>query len=52
MILGDLLKQQNENPYLHTYFLKDDATLRDVEIAYYEDVGMLILESDTDYNLE
>ena len=52
VILGDLLKQQNENPYLHTYFLKDDATLRDVEIAYYEDVGMLILESDTDYNLE
>ncbi len=52
VILGDLLKQQNENPYVHTYFLKDDSTLRDVEIAYYEDEGMLILESDTDYNLE
>lgn len=52
VILSDLLKQQNENPYVHSYFLKDDATLRDVEIAYYEDEGMLILESDTDYNLE
>lgn len=52
MILGDLLKQQNENPYVHSYFLKDDSTLRNVEIAYYEGEGMLILESDTDYNLE
>ena len=52
VILGDLLKQQNENPYVHSYFLKDDSTLRDVEIAYYESEGMLILESDTDYNLE
>lgn len=51
-ILSELLKHQLENPYVHLYFLKDDAALRNAEIAYYEDIGMLILESDTDYNLE
>ena len=52
VILSELLKQQQDNPYVHFYFLKDDATLRDVEIAYYEGEGMLILDSETDYNLE
>ena len=52
VILSELLKQQGNNPYVHFYFLKDDATLRDVEIAYYEGEGMLILDSETDYNLE
>ncbi len=52
IILSEILKQQVVNPYVHMYFLRDDAAIRDVEIAYYEGVGMLILESDTDYNLE
>ena len=52
VILKELLDQQKNNPYIHMYFLKDDAALRDVEIACYEDEGMLILEADTDYNLK
>ena len=51
-ILESLLEQQRDNPYMHMYFLKDDDAIRDVEIAYYEDLGMLFLEADTDYNLE
>lgn len=50
-ILQDLVRRQATNPYVHFYFLKDESVLRDVEIAYYEGVGMLILPSDTDYNL-
>lgn len=52
VILTELLKQQMENPYVHMYFLKDDSTLRNVEIAYYEGEGMLILDSETSYNLK
>ena len=52
IILSELLKQQQDNPYVHFYFLKDNAALRDVRIAYYEGEGMLILDSGTDYNLE
>lgn len=50
-ILKVLLQQQLENPYVHLYFLKEDDSVRDVEIACYEDLGILILQSDTDYNL-
>lgn len=51
-ILQSLLRQQMENPYLHMFFLKQDDVLRDVEIACYEDFGMLLLEADTGYNLD
>lgn len=51
-ILQTLLEQQQNNPYIHMYFLKDDDALRDIEIACYEDTGMLLLESNTDYHLE
>ena len=51
-ILSKLLEQQRKNPYVHLYFLRNESRLRDVEIAYYEGAGMLILESNTDYNLE
>ena len=50
-VLQDLVKRQETNPYVHYYFLKDDDLLRDVEISYYEGIGLLILPSDTDYNL-
>ena len=50
-ILRDMLNQQKSNPYVHFYFLKDDTVLRDVEIACYDQTGILILPSDTDYNL-
>lgn len=46
-----LLKEYERNPFFNLYFLKDNDFLRDVEIAYYEGIGMLILESGTDYNL-
>lgn len=46
-----LLKEYEGNPFFNLYFLKDNDFLRDVEIAYYEGIGMLILESGTDYNL-
>lgn len=52
IILKELLTQQQKNPYFHIFFLKDDSTLSDIEIAAYQDEGMLILDSDTDYNLE
>ena len=52
IILKELLTQQQKNPYFHIFFLKDDSTLSDVEIALYQDEGMLILDSGTDYNLE
>lgn len=50
-ILETLLEQQRSNPYIHMYLLKEDDDLRDIEIACYEDAGMLFLESDTDYHL-
>lgn len=52
VILSDLLKQQTENPYVHMRFLKDDAMLRNIEVAYYDNEGILILQSDTDYDLD
>ena len=51
VILTNLLRQQQENPFVHFYFLKDDSALRDAEIACYEGDGMLILDANTDYNL-
>lgn len=51
-ILKTLLKQVESNPYFDVYFLKDNDLLRDGEIAYYENIGMLILDSNTSYALE
>lgn len=50
-ILQVFLENQLHNPYVHFYFLRNDSDLRNVEISYYQGVGMLILESDTDYRL-
>lgn len=51
-ILQGLLEQQQSNRYLHMFFLREDDAVRDVEIALYEETGMLFLEADTDYNLQ
>lgn len=51
-ILRQLLDQMENNPYFYVYFLRDNDFLRDVEIAYYEGLGVLVLDSDTDYELE
>lgn len=50
-VLQELLHQQNENPYVHIYFLENDDTVRDIELVYYEGKGMLMLETDTNYRL-
>lgn len=51
MILNNLLDNEENNPYFHLHFLKDDHVLRDMEIACYEGKGFLMLESDTSYDL-
>ena len=50
-ILQLLIDQVENNPYFNVYFLKDNDFLRDVEIAYYENVGILVLDANTDYDL-
>lgn len=50
-ILRLLIDQVENNPYFNIYFLKDNDFLRDVEIAYYENVGILVLDANTDYDL-
>lgn len=45
-----LLKEQMEhNPHSELCFLKENDFLRDAEIAYYEGVGILVTDSNTDY---
>lgn len=51
-IFQQLLDQQLHNPYIHMVLLKNNDALRDIEIAYYEGVGMLFLEANTDYKLD
>lgn len=50
-ILRELLRQQQRNPFFHIYFLKDDGMLRDAEITLYDELGILMTEADTDYDL-
>ena len=50
MRIFKLLKEQMErNPHCELYFLKDNDFLRDVEIACYDGVGILVNDSNTDY---
>lgn len=47
-----LLKDQMENgAYFHIHFLKDNDFLRDAEIAYYDGVGIRMMDANTDYAL-
>lgn len=50
-ILENLLDQIEGNPYFNVYFLKDNSCIQDACINYYEDAGILILDSNTDYQL-
>lgn len=50
-ILHTLLEHYDKNPYFHIYFLKDYQFLRDGVVAYYENLGMLIPNPETGYNL-
>lgn len=48
-----LLKEQNENnPYFSLFLLKDNRFLRDLEIVYYEDMGIMMTDPTTDYALQ
>ena len=51
-ILSTLLEVTENNGNYIPNFLRDDSTLRDIEIAYYEGKGFLILRSDTNYDLQ
>lgn len=50
-IFETLLTQQQQNPYFHLNFLKDDHFVRNSEIGYYEGLGMLMLPDHTTYDL-
>lgn len=50
-ILTELLHQARTNPAFHIYFLQDDHFLLDEEVILYEGEGLLMTNSNTDYNL-
>jgi len=50
-ILKLLLEHEENNPYFNLYFLKDNDFLRDTEIAYYDGVGVMVTDANTDYAL-
>ena len=50
-IFGILLHQAMENKYFHLHFLRDDDALRDTNIMIYGGKGILICNSNTNYNL-
>ena len=50
-ILTLVLNQHRSNPYFRIHFLRDDAMFRDAEISLYDDLGILMTKSDTDYDL-
>lgn len=50
-ILRRLLDEIENNPYFNVCFLKENDELRDVVIMYFEDKGLLLLDSATDYFL-
>lgn len=51
-IFGMLLHLAMENKFFHLHFLRDDDSLRDTNIMIYGGKGILICNSDTDYDLE
>ena len=50
-ILEELLKQIEDNPYFNVYILKDNAAISDTLIAYYEGIGVVLLDPNTNYML-
>lgn len=47
-----LLEHNENNPYFDVYFLKDNDFLRDMEFAYYENVGIMMMNASTDYAMQ
>jgi len=50
-ILSQLRRQEEENPYFHIHFFKEDFTPPLTEIGLYEGVGTLLTKPYTHYNL-
>ena len=50
-ILRVLVDKARTDPFVHLLFLKDEGLVRDMEMCYYEDRGLLLLRADTDYDL-
>ena len=50
-ILENLLRQIEDNPYFNVYILRDNAAISDVYIGYYEGLGVLLLDPQTNYML-
>lgn len=51
-ILSHLREQAVSNPYFWVYFLKDDNSVQQAEITFYEGIGVLFTKANTGYNLE
>lgn len=51
-ILQLVLENNENNPYFNVFFLKDNDFLRDVEVAYFENAGILMMNANTDYALQ
>lgn len=47
-----LLEQNENNPYFNVFFLKDNDFLRDVEVAHFENTGILMMDPSTDYAMQ
>lgn len=51
-ILTHLREQAVSNPYFWLYFLKDENSVQQAEITFYEGIGVLFTKANTGYNLE
>lgn len=49
--LQNILEQHTVNPYFQVHFLKEEDTIRDDEIVFYDGLGLSIIKAGTDYNL-
>ena len=50
-ILSHLREQAIENPYFWIYFLKDENSVQQAEITFYEGLGVMFTKANTGYNL-
>lgn len=47
-----MLEHNENNPYFNVFFLKDNDFLRDVDVAYFENAGILMTNASTDYAMQ
>lgn len=51
-IIRNLIAQEENNPFFHIYFLKDNQYIRDMEFFCFEGKGILMINATTDYDLD